>query len=729
LKTSRAVVAAVVLVVSLVTYVPVSFGGGPVFWEIESRADVEKGDANGVSIADNGRITLAPKLDMIYDTKEAYVWSSIADSLGNVYLGTGHEGRIFKVDSSGKGTMILDTSELDVTALAVDRQNNIYAGTSPNGKIYKITPDGKSNVFFEPKEKYIWSLAFDKSSILYAGTGEKGKIFKIAADGKGAILTDTDETHIMSLTLDSQGNLIAGTDPSGMVLRIDPTGKTFALFDSPMREIHSLLAAADGGVYALGISAKAAGDRLGAGSSTSGITNATSGGEGVTITVDEDTTSTPSLQTSSSSNSTQSNSMKTAVYKLGKDGQSDLYWSSNTDVGFDLEMSPDNRVLVATGTKGRIFAIDQPRHSTLLIQSTEDQTSTIIKRGNDLFATSSNLGKLFRLGSEANSTGTYQSVVRDAAVVSQWGNLSWRGTGVQIQTRTGNTETPDATWSDWSTAYTNSAGSGVASPSARFVQWKATLKSEGRNSAKLDSVMLAYLPRNIAPTVNSITVLAPSVGLQEIPQQAIDPGIVAAGLNPTQFGFATNVPPRKIYQKGARSLTWVGEDLNGDNLLYSVYYHNIEDTEWHPLKEDIKENYLTLDVDALPDGTYLFKVVISDGPSNPSGRALSGDRVRDPVDIDNTPPQIKSGTPATRGREVTVKFDAIDALSVIKHAEYSLDGGNWTLAFPDDGIADSRSESYTLKLTVSGAGEHTIAFRAADSNVNVGSAKVTVRVP
>src|SRR5204863_8210616 len=107
--------------------------------------------------------------------------------------------------------------------------------------------------------------------MLFAGTGEKGKIFKITADGKGALLVDTDETHVMSLAIDSQGNLIAGTDPSGMVLRIDPTGKTFALFDSPMRELHSLLAAADGGIYALGISAKAAGDRLGAGSSTSGI--------------------------------------------------------------------------------------------------------------------------------------------------------------------------------------------------------------------------------------------------------------------------------------------------------------------------------------------------------------------------------------------------------------------------------------------------------------------------
>ena len=33
---------------------------GPVFWEISKQDDVIKGDARGVSIAENGSITLAP---------------------------------------------------------------------------------------------------------------------------------------------------------------------------------------------------------------------------------------------------------------------------------------------------------------------------------------------------------------------------------------------------------------------------------------------------------------------------------------------------------------------------------------------------------------------------------------------------------------------------------------------------------------------------------------------
>src|SRR5215471_19902387 len=73
---------------------------GPVFWEISKQDDVLKGDARGVSIAESGAITLAPALTLVYDTKEAYIWSSTTDTAGNIYLGTGHEGRIFKVDPS-----------------------------------------------------------------------------------------------------------------------------------------------------------------------------------------------------------------------------------------------------------------------------------------------------------------------------------------------------------------------------------------------------------------------------------------------------------------------------------------------------------------------------------------------------------------------------------------------------------------------------------------------------
>ena len=97
------------------TFAVISFASEPLVWSVNSRADVLKGDARGVSIDQNGTITLAPKLTEVFKTDQSYIWSSAVDAAGNVYLGTGGDGKVFKVDASGKGAMFTDLTELNVS--------------------------------------------------------------------------------------------------------------------------------------------------------------------------------------------------------------------------------------------------------------------------------------------------------------------------------------------------------------------------------------------------------------------------------------------------------------------------------------------------------------------------------------------------------------------------------------------------------------------------------------
>src|ERR1044072_1832498 len=113
--------------------VQVARAGGPVVWETDSRGQLLTGESRGVSVTDTGALMLAPKFTQVFDTEQAYVWSSAADASGNVYLGTGHDGRIFRVGADGKGALLYDAAELDVTALVVGRDGALYAGTSPDG--------------------------------------------------------------------------------------------------------------------------------------------------------------------------------------------------------------------------------------------------------------------------------------------------------------------------------------------------------------------------------------------------------------------------------------------------------------------------------------------------------------------------------------------------------------------------------------------------------------------
>src|SRR5688572_8317437 len=228
----------------------------PSIWTVSSRAEVLKGEARSVSIDSNGAISLAPRLTELFKTEQPYIWSSAYDAAGNVYLGTGGDGKVFRVAQGGSGSLFADLAELNVTAVAVAQNGDVFAATSPDGKVYRLDAAGKPTVYFDAKEKYIWSLAVMSDGSLAVGTGEGGKLYRVRtanAAPEASLLFDSSDSHIISLAVDKSGNLYAGTDSNGLVLRFGPDGKPFALLDSPLSEIHELAAGPDGSIYALAL--------------------------------------------------------------------------------------------------------------------------------------------------------------------------------------------------------------------------------------------------------------------------------------------------------------------------------------------------------------------------------------------------------------------------------------------------------------------------------------------
>src|SRR5688572_19185325 len=711
--------------------------GQPALWETSGRAELLKGDARGVSISDTGVVTLAPKLDEVFNTQQTYVWSSAVDNQGNVFLGTGHDGKTFKIAANGSGSLLFDATELDVTALAIGRDGVLYAGTSPDGKVYRIGADGKADVYFDPADKYIWSLALMSDGSLAVGTGDNGKLYRVRSAGASpdsSLLANTNQTHVISLAVTHQGDLIAGTDSGGMVLRVSPEGKMFALFDTQLREIHALAPAADGSIYALALSDAAASARTPSTppAATPQPSEATTVSTSVTITAIDETGAPMQAQPGPTRSRNDVSNARSAVFRILPDGATDVVWSSPTVTAFSIApaLQPGS-VLIGTADKGRIYSVTNDGRDTLLLQSPEGQISSLLVKNNQIYAASSNQGKLFRFGNELVAEGTYESPVRDAKLTASWGRIWWRGGGaIEVQTRTGNGERPDATWSDWSTVYRDPERNQISSPRARFIQWRATVRaSASPNSPSwVEDVSVAYLPRNVAPEVLSITALPIGVGLQQIAQVVVDPNVESSGLDPSVFGPVAQVPPRRFYQRGARSFQWQAEDRNADTLEYAIYYRALNDQTFRLLKDKLRDNFYTIDGATLADGRYVIKVVATDAPDNPPGQKLTAERLSEPVDIDNTPPVVKVvGQPQLTGQSVRVGFSVVDATGKVRKADVSIDGAAWAPVFPDDGIADSGHEMYAVDFGSLPPGEHTISLRSFDSSGNIGTLSVTVR--
>lgn len=718
----------------------------PKFFQAATQADFLKGDVENLSIDSHGRLVLGPATELVYETSAPFVWSVAGGSDGSLFIGTGNEGKVFRIDAQGKGSVFFDGAELEAHALAPAPNGGLYVATSPDGKIYRVDRTGASTEFFDPEDKYIWSLAVDAAGNVYAGTGDKGVIYKITPDGKGTPFYKTKATHATALAFDKAGNLIAGTESPGKVFRIDPAGKAFLLLDSPFQEIRALRFDDTGTLYVAAQSGRPSSgiapptDDRGI---TRGAADTTPGG--VVPTVSAEVTSISIVDVSGGTGGQGSTredrrAPKGGVYRIAPDGVWDEVWESRDDSPYDITFDAAGAVVIGTGGKGKIYRLEgDPLRPTLLARASAQQVTGFYKdaRGRMYYATA-NPGKVFRLASARAVRGTYESESRDAQTISTWGTLSWHGAttpGSQIElfTRTGNTETPDDTWSTWSTAYSNAEGSPITSPKARYLQWRAVLTGKG-DGPVLTSVTAAYLQRNLRPQVRSITVHPPGIVFQKPfttgepelagfdDQSTPDRKLASAAMN-AQQGTGAPVLGRRTYQKGLETLVWKADDENDDDLVYDVLYRREGETAWTPLRRGLSDPILVWDTTTVPSGTYFVRVVASDAPSNPVGTALTGELDSAEFDIDNTPPVVLIQGVRTEGGRTIVTFEVKDDHSPIQRVEFSQDGQRWRGVFPTDGIADSKDEHYELVLD-GPLTERGLILRASDSMNNIATTHV-----
>lgn len=737
------------------------------YWRQTSFDDFERGTAKGVAIRSDGKLMLAPRFEPLADPKAAYLWALRADSKGNLYAAGGSGAKVLRYDAAGKTSTVFESTELSAQALAVDAQDNLYVGTSPDGKVYRVTPSGDKKVFFDPKAKYIWAITVDSNGTVYVATGDSGTIFAVTPDGKGDVFYKSDQAHIRALALDHQGNLLAGTEPDGRILRIAKSaaaGKArqgFVLYETSKKEITSLVVDAAGNLYAAAIGDKSRASTVAFPEPAETAPLAPGGqglqpGNGTGITIggqaQQPISQTPFVPLSPANGS--------VVYRLTPDGAPQQLWSSRDTLVYALGLSSSGKLLLGTGNRGVVIALDGNNLFTNLAKTESGQVTGLAQGpGGKIFMCTANPGKVFLLGPDDVGEGTFESQPMDARFFSSWGRLEWWGENagvsasgrphVEVYIRTGNTANPDVNWSAWAGPYSQS-GQKVEAPAARFAQWKAVLRS-GSPSPVLSWMSLSYLPKNIAPQIDGIAVQDPGVRAQGSPTGIGNTGISGSTSvrlrQPETPGTTTastfNFPgqadrtaprfdalPQGIAQKGFQTVLWTAHDDNDDELIYRVYYRGESEKEWKLLKDNLHEKFYSWDTSSMPDGAYYVRIVASDSPSNPPAEALDGARESDRFVVDNAPPELKGleAAPGESAGETRVRFEAHDSASAIARAEYSVDAGEWVLVYPTGRLSDSTDEHYDLALKTLSPGEHTIAVRVYDRFENVTAAKVTFRV-
>lgn len=689
----------------------IATGTSVVVKKYRTQGDFAGGKTRGVSIRHDGVLALAPQTREIRDLGISQIWD-IARREEMLLLACGGPAALVELNTAGDTTQLYRGDQAALFAVAVDRQGAIWFAPAPGGDIFR-RQHGVTQKVTTLEVKYVWDILPGEKELLVA-TGIPGLILRLQANGAVDTVYNSQELHIRILVRDSMGHVYAGSSDNGLIFKIDPQGKVSVLYDSPQTEIFALLPMADGEIWA-------AGGKEGPQLPAQASPQVTATG----ITIEDQQNATTETQIISPRDTGRSFSRRSRgagmVYRISADGYAREMWQDQSERVQSLAPGPENSVLVGTGDSGKLYCIDAEGQISLLADLEPAQITAILATGKKTYLGTSNLGQCIELSESTVSRGEYESEVIDANIQATWGSLSWRGQGkLTFYTRSGNSSEPDATWSPWGRALQQSTGSAIDAPPARFLQWRAVLERQGTEEPLIRAVDVGYLPKNIAPEITEVK-------LHE--RGTVFPDAMSKGLqvrfddrreaNNGQRNRRNHNLGKQEERPGYLSISWDAKDANGDEVVFDLYYRPSDAQQWRLMARDFRSTAYSWDSRTMPDGEYVIKIVASDREANPPEQAQSVEKLSEPFVIDNTPPQILDAAIDIRRDEITLRFRAEDTASRIIEAYYALDAGRWIAIHPTDGVADSRSERFSVRLSGVDPGAHTLTLKVYDENENI----------
>ena len=261
-------------------------------------------------------------------------------------------------------------------------------------------------------------------------------------------------------------------------------------------------------------------------------------------------------------------------------------------------------------------------------------------------------------------TGSFESEALDAQYFSYWGRVRHKGDpnqgSVVIETRSGNLDRPQKNWSTW--ARVNESAR-IASPSARFLQYRIALNGGTQGaSPELREIELAYMPKNVAPVIEEIDITpanyrfpaADSECCCEQHDHAFASWSAQESEWPVDFARRFVIQSIDAICQGQLGVRWLANDPNSDDLVFKLEIRGVQEQEWKLLRDKLKERSYSWESNTFPDGEYIVRVTASDSPDNPPDQALSVIIESERFMIDNTAPRITALTGTRAGSKLSV---------------------------------------------------------------------------
>lgn len=680
----------------------------------------------------------------------------LAEPDGGLLVGaSGARGRVLRIAKPGdKPREIFAGKDVQyIWGLVELPDGTIYAATGPNGQLFAIHPDGKSEEIYKSDENNLTAIVSDGHDLLYLGSDPDGLVIRLNRLTKQAfVMYNADEEEITALALDADGNLYAATgeeitppqaQPSAAQTK-EESGRPETGGESPLPsqpptppQPPEQPKPSPGQPPAIPQNSRTRGVLPANMQPLYLVTSADEPPDGQpgpdqptppdsqpapTIGTD-DSDASKSDKTAAPDNSS-AKSEGNAIYKIDREGfVTEIF---REDVVIYAMLEEKGVLLIGTGADGEIYQVNPAAEETVVVAKTDAKQVTSLLRAADgrIILGLSNTGGLAAMTDGYAVTGTYTSPVLDATQVSRFGVIQTHGflpkqTTLAVSTRGGNVKDPDAQgWTPWSPDVSAQEFLRVATPPARFLQYRFTFGTvDPAQTPVVKDVDVSYQLPHLAPVIKSIKITD---------AQTAAAAAAAAGQPAPPAPKPDNT---KSGGTGVQVITWDFSDLDNDNLTFSLYFRLTTSDDWILLKDKLTDPTFSWDTRTVADGRYEVKVVASDAAANPPGDGKTASRISEALVVDNTPPVIGDLRVTEGAHSVKISLRVADETSTVASMDYSVDSNDaWQALLPVDNIFDEREEVVIFTISDLAPGPHQISLRAADARGNIAYQTVTVTV-
>ncbi len=629
------------------------------------------------------------------------LWSVVTDEYGRAWLGSGHDGRNWRVDRKDRTRAVATLPAEEVFSLLPDG-DGLLAGCGPGGQVFRVADDGSATLLATVPGGYVWDLARGPGGQVYLATGSPAVIYRLMPDGALDPLATLPCHNALDLAVTEDGSLLVAAQGPGRVFHVLPDQRRWALLLAlEQDEVRQIVAGPDGW-YALGYQAEAERARGNVGNGgakgRNGGNDLMSGPFDIMVTASADV-----------------KPVRSVIYSLAGPTPERI-WSSEHVVAA-VAWSADHGWLAAGAREddgpSLLYALDAPnaRRPVASWEGGDVVDLVVTDRGDRpdaVLAAQAHPGVLTRLVTADADDAVYESPPLDGRHAVRWGRLSWQGAAgggdPRFSVRTGMSPVPDPSWTEWQQLPRGRDLDLSKIPSTRCLQWRVALPS----GCRVAQVTVSAVETNLAPIITHLQFepagemfLGGMLPSQDSITQQFTSGLkVEYNLLSRRDGRAPRERAEAL--RPLRTLSWHASDPNRDRLRHRVSYRAVGQDVWQPVADATEEQVLTWDTTRLPDDWYEVRLVTDDSRDNPGDLARSTERVVGPLPVDNTPPEVKDWALSHRLDGFHVALEARDEFGPLAGADVLLPDGRRLRLDPRDGVCDSPREKFDVEVTFPG---------------------------